>query len=445
MTIKDPIKNRITARFNKKKLTDNIGLKIVALVVAILLWYVVVNITDPIITQTYKNVHVKILNPEVITDQGNTLQVVDDSALIPTVTVKAPRTIIQELGSNVDTIVATADMNKLLNDGTSVPIECTVSKYAEKIESIRPSIDYVQVSIEKKRIIQLPISVTTSGEVESGYIVGDKVSNQNQLRVSGPQSVVERVKTAFADVSVGGFTGNISTMADIVLYDEEGEPVPMDSLELNIDSVRVDVEILATKKVPIYYSMIGIPAEGYGVTGEIECTPEVVTIAGEKSKIDNISSVKIPGEELNVTGQTDNLVTNVDIQDYLPEGIRLADPGSYSGKVTLKAYIEPYEESTITIYTKDIVFKSVPFGFEAEMADYMDKAEIKITGLKQDIEKLGSSKIVGVIDFGDYALLNNISEFEEGVYNCVLTPELPEGIRAGSTVLIQIRLKKNEE
>ena len=87
----------------------------------------------------------------------------------------------------------------------------------------------------------------------------------------------------------------------------------------------------------------------------------------------------------------------------------------------------------------------MPFGFEAEMADYMDKAEIKITGLKQDIEKLGSASIVGVVDFGDYALLNNITEFEEGVYNCVLTPELPEGIRAGSTVLIQIRLKKNEE
>ena len=59
MTIKVPIKNRIKERFSKKKLTDNIGLKIVALVVAILLWYVVVNITDPIITQTYKYVHVK--------------------------------------------------------------------------------------------------------------------------------------------------------------------------------------------------------------------------------------------------------------------------------------------------------------------------------------------------------------------------------------------------
>ena len=154
MTIKDPIKSKIKEKFNKKKLTDNLGLKIVALIVAVLLWYVVVNITDPIITQTYKNVHVKILNADVITEQGNTLQVVDNSAVIPTVTVKAPRSVFQELGSNIDTIVATADMNKLLSDGATVPIDCTVSKYAEKIESIRPSSDYVRVSIEKRKIIQ---------------------------------------------------------------------------------------------------------------------------------------------------------------------------------------------------------------------------------------------------------------------------------------------------
>ncbi|MBO4679460.1 MAG: hypothetical protein J5626_07300 [Lachnospiraceae bacterium] len=445
MTIKEPIKSTIKANFNKKKLTDNIGLKIVALVVAILLWYIVVNITDPTISQTYKNVHVKILNAEVITGQGNTLQVVDNTAVIPSVIIKAPRTTIQELGSNVDNIIATADMSKLLSDGVSVPIECTVSKYSERVESIRPSIDYVQVSIEKRKTIQLPLSVTTSGEVESGYIVGDRTSNQNQVRVSGPQSVVERVKAAFVDVDVSGFTGNISTSADVELFDENGEPVPMDSLELNVSSIMVNVEILATKKVPIYYSLIGMPADGYGVTGEIECTPEVVTIAGEKSKIDVISAVKIPGEELNVTGQTDNLVTIVDIQDYLPQGIRLADSSAFSGQVTLEAFIEPYIESSVTVNTKDIVFKGVPFGFYAEMADYLEKAEIKITGLKQDIEKLDQSSVVGVIDFDDYALLNNISEYQEGVYNCVLTLELPEGIRSSDSVLIQVRLRKNEE
>ena len=445
MTIKVPFKSNFKEKFNKKRITENIGLKIVALVVAILLWYIVVNITDPIITQTYKNVHVKILNEDVVTGQGNTLQVEDGSAIIPTVTVKAPRTIIQELGSSIDNIVATADMNKLLSDGETVPIECTVSKFADKVESIRPSSDYLHVKIEKRKTIQLPIIITTSGEVESGYIVGNKTPYQNQVRISGPQSIVERVKKAYADVPVTGFTGMISAQADIELYDENEEPVPLNSLELNVTNIKVDVEILATKKVPIYYSVIGIPADGYGVTGEVDCTPEVVTIAGEKSIIDVVSEIKIPGEELNITGQTDDLVTIVDIQNYLPQGVRIADTNTFSGKVTLKAYIEPYADATVTVSTKNIEFKGVPFGFEAEVIGSSDKMEIKIVGLKQNLEKLDVSNIVGTIDFDDYALMNNITEFDEGVYNCIINPELPEGIRADEAVTIQVRLKKNEE
>lgn len=445
MTIKVPIKSNLKEKFTKKRITENLGLKIVALVVAILLWYIVVNITDPIITQTYKNVHVKILNEDVITGQGNTLQVEDNSAIIPTVTVKAPRTIIQELGSSIDNIVATADMNKLLTDGTSVPIECTVSKFSDKVESIRPSSDYLHVKIEKRKTIQLPIIVTTSGEVESGYIVGNKTPYQNQVRISGPQSVVERIKKAYADVPVSGFTGLISTQADIELFDEEGEPIPLNYLELNVNNIRVDVEILATKKVPIYYSVIGIPADGYGATGEVDCTPEVVTVAGEKSTIDVVSEIKIPGDELNVTGQTADLVTVVDIQDYLPQGVRIADTSTFSGKVTLKAYIEPYSDITLTVNAKDIVFEGVPFGYEAEVVNDSDKIDIKIVGLKQNLEKLDVSSIISKVDFGDYALMNNVTEYHEGLYNCIINPELPEGIRADEAVTVQVRLKKNEE
>ena len=100
---------------------------------------------------------------------------------------------------------------------------------------------------------------------------------------------------------------------------------------------------------------------------------------------------------------------------------------------------------TVTVNTKDIVFKGVPFGFEAETVGSSEKMEIKIVGLKQNLEKLDVSNIVGTIDFDDYALMNNITEFDEGVYNCIINPELPEGIRADEAVTIQVRLKKNEE
>ena len=47
-------------------LTQNVGLKILSLVIAIVLWLIVINITDPVQANPYKNVPVRLLNKETI-------------------------------------------------------------------------------------------------------------------------------------------------------------------------------------------------------------------------------------------------------------------------------------------------------------------------------------------------------------------------------------------
>ena len=71
-------KFKLKDKFTKKTITQNIGLKLMSLAVAVILWFIVVNLTDPVITQTYKNVPVRILNADIITDNAKTLEVVDE-------------------------------------------------------------------------------------------------------------------------------------------------------------------------------------------------------------------------------------------------------------------------------------------------------------------------------------------------------------------------------
>lgn len=430
-------------KFTKKKLTENLGLKITSLVVAIVLWFIVVNITDPIITQTYKNVPVRIINSEVITDANKTLEVIEGSSMVTSVVVKASRSTIQELGTSPDSIIATADMSCLSKDGISVPIEFTTSKYADKVESIRSSSDVLKVNIENRRTIQLPLNATTSGEIESGYILGNVIPNQNQVRVSGPESVINRVASAFVDVQVTGFTSDISTQADIMLFDNNGDGIPTSNLELNVSSVRVDVEILATKKVPIYYSTIGIPAEGYGVTGEVEINPEMITIAGERNVIDPVSEIKVPAEELNITGQSDNLMVVLDIRNYLPDGIRLADDANM-GRASITVFIEPFIEQEYGIFPKNITIENVPEGFEAEFVED-EGIDFVLVGLAQDLEKLQMSSLNARVDFDDYALLHEISGFKSGEYDTFLVLDLPGGVQIKEPVSIRLRLNEVNE
>lgn len=427
-------------KFTKKKLTENLGLKITSLIVAIVLWLIVVNITDPVISQPYKNIPVKIINSEVITDNNKTLEVVDGSSMVANVIIKAPRSTIQELGNSSDAIIATADMSCLSKDGISVPIEFTTSKYADKVESIRPSSDVLKVNIENRRTIQLPLNATTSGEIESGYILGNVIPNQNQVRVSGPESVINRVASAFVDVQVTGFTSDISTQADIMLFDNNGDGIPTGNLDLNVSSVRVDVEILATKKVPIYYSTIGIPADGYGVTGEVEINPELIVIAGERDVIDQVTEIKVPAEELNITGQSDNLMVVLDIRDYLPEGIRLADD-SNGGKASITVFIEPFVEQDYGIFPKNLSIENIPEGYSAEFVED-EGISFVLVGLAQDLEKLQMDSLNPRVDFDDYALLHDMSGFKSGEYDLFLVLDLPGGIQIKEPVTIRLRLNE---
>ncbi len=426
----------------KKLLTQNIGLKIVSIIAATLLWFIVVSITDPVIPETYKNVPVRIINSDVVTSEGKTMEVVDNTDTITTVTIKAPRSVVQELGSSSDAIVAVADLRNLSLDETRVPIDLSVSKYTDKVESIKASHESLEVSIEMRRTTQLPIKATTSGEIEPGYVVGNVTQAQNQVRVSGPQSVINSIYSAAVDVQVTGFKEKISTLSDVVLYDIDGNVIDDKNLELNVDSVRVDVEILATKKVPIAFSYSGTPAEGYNTTGVLESDIEEVVIAGNPNVIDRVNSISVPSSQLNVTGLTSSLHALIDVGDYLPSGTRFADP-AFSGFANVTVYIEEYKEQSVSVYLRNIEVTGIPDGFSStEWAESKDYVEFVLVGLAQDLEQIQLSQLNFTVDFNDYALMNDISGFKSGVYELPLLLDLPDNVWMKEPVEVKVRLVK---
>lgn len=426
--------------FSKQHILHNFGLKILSLIIAIALWMIVVNVNDPIMNKEIKNVPVKLINVNAMEEMGKTVEIVEESDIIPYVTIKAPRSVLQNLGTSPENIVATADMSSLLADSENVPINLSVVKFSDKIESVKPSQQYVKVKIENKKTIQLPLYATTSGDIESGYVLGNVKLGQNQVRISGPESVISKIKNASVDVQITGFTGNISTQADIVLYDENRNTVSTKNLKLNVSSVNVDVEILATKKVPIYYATIGTAAEGYEATGIVKCEPETVVIAGTKDDIDNISYVNIPASELNITGQTSDMYVVLNLESFLPEKVRLADAGN-SGKVSFTVYIEPYAEEVYTVNTKNISILNIPEGFEAEFVPEKDEYKFVLLGLSQKLEKLVPSTFNYRVDFDDYVLLaDGEPVIEEGTYELSLVMDLPTGVTVKEPIGVEINL-----
>lgn len=422
----------------KNKLTDNLLLKIGSVLFASVLWFIVTNINDPATTQRFTNVPVEIRNTELITEQGKIYEVLEDTNMIDVVTVVAPRSIIDSIRK--ENIIATADMSNLTNLNT-IKIDLTTNKYSDKLDSIQGNIENLKLNIENEKRITLALRTATSGSAEAGYMVGDITPEQNLVNVSGPESVVSRISKAEVNVAVTGFTSDIGTDAEIKLYDAEGEEISKSNLTLNINSVRVRVEILATAQVPLTFSSIGTPANGYRATGIISSLPDSVMIAGKANIVKNISSIEIPDSILDITGLTENLETSIDVNDYLPSSVELAD-NEFDGMVNVVVYVEPEAVRNIVIAEEDITILNMPEGFTGEVGAFEEEFTIQIRGLAADVNAISEQQVLGVVDINTLLESGVLEEVAEGDYDVPLSFNLPENVDLRENITVRLNIRE---
>ena len=422
----------------KKKLTDNLGLKIGSVLFAALLWLLVTNINNPATTRRVNNVRVTIINGEVLTSQGKIYEVLDDSDVLDYVAITGPKTVMNNIGGG--DLVAIADMNKLTADNT-IPIELSTVQYNESLDSIRASSGVVKLKVEDRKSISIPLRAETSGTLQEGYIVGDVTTDQNLVRVSGPESLISMIETAEVSVGIAGFTGDIGTNAEIKLYDANGTEVPKDKLTMNINTVGVNVEILGTKSVPLRFAASGTPANGYRATGVISSSPGTVLLAGKGSALRNLSVIEIPDTEVDITGATGNVTTTVDIRPYLSGSVELAEAG-FDGNVAVTVNVEQEITRSITISESNIVIENLPEQYEGVISTYEEECPIQVRGLAEEVNALDAEQIRGVVDINRLLETGVIEELGEGYYDVNLAFNLPDTVSLRENITVRLNIRE---
>ncbi len=432
----------------RPKIFENIGLKLFALAFAIVLWLLVTNINDPVSRMTISNVQVRLLNTDLITKQGDVYSVLDDSDVVPVVTVTAKRSIIDALDK--DDIAATADVNDLSSLDT-VEIRFSSYKFNNEIDSIEGSTENVKLSIEKKLTSTFTLKTATAGKLASGYELGSVTPEQNQVRVSGPQSVVSSISEATATVDISGATGSISTYSDIRLLDSSGNPVDTQTLTMNINSVKVNVVVLPVKTIPVQVTTSGSPADGYLATGKITADPETVSIAGKSSVLQTIESLQIPGSAVDISGADSDVTRTVDVSGFLPEGVAFED-SSFDGKVQVTVGIEPAQDADVDVKISSVSLNNVPQGYEAKILAVNDGSKtvsasedgaftLRFRGLAANIDGIRLDTLQPGVDIGALTA-DKQEENLAGNYTAAVAVTLPDSVMQTNTVVAQIRLEK---
>lgn len=408
-----------------RRLTKNLGLKIISFLLAVTLWLLVVNIDDPVVRWTYLDVPVTIKNADVITNQGMIYEVLDGTDVIPRVTVYAPRSV----GENISKsdIVATADMNTL-NSLNTLQVEFSVPKVGNQISDIRGSTDSVRVSIENKKNVQMVLKTNVAGNAPEGYVVGNVTTDQNLVRVSGPESVVNRVVSAGINIdmsTLSEFTSDITTSVPVRLYDEEGIEVEGSTLTKNPESVMITIEILSIKEVPVRFEVEGEPADGYGLTGVVTSDVQTVRVAGRRSALNAVNEIVIPAEAIDVSQISEDITTEVDICDYLPENIQMADKSS-SMPANVTVGVERETTAEYTLRAKDVNLVNVPEGLECELEGLEEEYTVAVTGIRSVMSGLTDRSLEASVDVAEWMREQGLKELMPGRYLVTLQYNNPE-------------------
>lgn len=421
----------------KKLLTRNLGLKLASLLLAFVLWFLVAQIYDPKDTVTFNNIQVRLINTELLDEEGKVYEVLDNSNLVR-VTVTGPQSTVKSELRRSD-IVAEADMSKLTDINT-----IAITYYCENISNdsveIKGNHDSVRLNVEDKTSKWIKLESNTIGDVASGYMIGNVTLDQTNIEVTGPKSAISQVDHAGVDINVTDSTTSLSANVDIKLYDADDNELVLESVKKNVDSAYMTVEVLATKEVPVEIEYMGVPEDGYMATGEVESSVPTVRIAGTVSTLVGISAITVPEDRMNITGQSDNLVDIINLKEYLPANVRLADK-SFDGKITATVYIEPIVSKDLTVAAENISVTGVPDGMEAEITSTAEEYNITVSGLSRDVSILHDSSVTGILNLTQWMEDNGVEELTPGTYTIPVTFNLAEDITVVPDINIHIRLK----
>lgn len=423
----------------KKKILNNLGLKLLSIVLAIVLWFLVVMADNPKDSVTFSNIQVSLLNTELLEEGNKFYEVLEGSDRIR-VTVEAPKNVIKELSAS--DVVAEADISRLTEVNT-IPISFRILNDDVEILDIRGSRDSVRLNVEEKASKWVGVRCSTKGNVAENYIISSTKVDQTRIEITGPISAVERISYAGLEIDVSDAVTNVSGNPDIHFYDEEGEQVDDTNIVKNAETMHVEIEVLATKEVPVEAIPSGVPAEGYLATGVVVCDPPTVLIAGTPSVLADISKLTIPERELDITDRDENMVKDIDIRRYLDKA-KLAD-GSFNGMVNVAIHIEPIVERNLTIAQSNIALINLPEGLEWEFAHEQETYRLRISGLDEAVSAVNQGEVQGTIDIGAWMTDRNMEELTPGEYEMRVVFTLPEDVEMKNEVRVRVNIREVNE
>ena len=259
------------------KIDKNWQLKIICFLLAIVLWFVIINEQNPLSEGSYTvPITVENLNSQYIT-----------SNVPKTVYVRlsGPRNTIINVGPS--DIKAYIDLSDVQEGTVDVPIHVEIPSGTELKKQ---SMTSTKITVDVYTVKEFKLTPHIVGNLDEKDFISELKIVPEKVVVSGARRLIQQVNQAVIEVPVNQRNGDFALMAPIHLYDAEGSPV--EGLEMTPWQSNVKVTIghdAMSKSVPLNVNITGQTA-----TKTLTIQPTSIQIRGSADTLRNISSIDLP-------------------------------------------------------------------------------------------------------------------------------------------------------
>ena len=328
----------------RKRILTHLDLKVISLVIAILIWIIVANVDDYKTTKQITGIEIEFVNGSAITEKNKVYEVPEGTTV--DVVIKGPRSIVE--GLTRDDFKAIADLSKMSITNSVMVDVSAISSRVDKEITIANTSNAVNVEVENKIEKQLPITVKTTSSVAEGYAISNKSATPNLITVEGAESIVSTINEVYVEVDVSKANHDIVAYGEPVFLDFAGEVIDSAKFDYDVTSAEVTVQVKKTKELSVKVKTVGEVKDGYTISS-IDYQPTSVVVVGEPEDLARVDEVVI--NDIKVTNCDEDMETSVNLVDYLPSGIVIADD---TEEVMIKVKIEEVKEKNIKISNDDI-------------------------------------------------------------------------------------------
>ena len=378
---------------NKKKnklLDSKVFWAVISLIASLFIWVYITGTQEEIITQSFNNVEVMLIGEDTL--QATRGYVVTNvSAETVSVKISGTRGNIGTLSAS--DVKAVIDVSLISSTGTltqyyTLTYPDNVNEDAVSLVSSNPQT--ISFDVTKMSSKSVPVEAKFVGSTAENYIAGEVEFEPKTIKVSGPESMLEKIDHIYAEMGGDDLTMTRTAEIPIVLIDKDGNTMESEGLEFDVPTVTVTIPISMMKEVPLYVQCV----YGAGATEEntvISIEPNKIMISGDTEIVSGINRIDLATIDL-----TDFSLTHQDTYLIpLPNGVE-----NVTGVAQADVKIEITGVDTKVFTVTNISTRNLLSGYTLEEIT-TQSLEVRIRAPQDVLDQLQPSNLSAVADLSD--------------------------------------------